>query len=60
MEFANGIIIKPKKGSLVYFNNNERHRVLPCKGDRYVFTALGDVEAKLKFNSIINKQTTLI
>ena len=60
LEFANGIIIKPKKGSLVYFNNNERHRVLPCKGDRYVFTLLGDVEAKLKFNSIINKQTTLI
>lgn len=55
LEFENGIIVKPKKGALVYFNNNERHRVLPCKGDRYVFTLLGDYEANLNFNRRIDK-----
>jgi len=51
LEFENGIIIKPSKGSLVYFNNNERHRVLPCIGSRYVFTALGNTEANIEFKS---------
>lgn len=49
LEFSNGLLIKPKRGSLVYFNNNESHRVLPCIGDRYVFTALGDIELNIKF-----------
>ena len=36
---------------MVYFNNNEMHRVLPCKGDRFVFTLLGNnpVELDLKY-----------
>ena len=50
LEFENGMTIKPKRGSLVYFNNNERHRVLPCIEDRYVFTVLGDYELNLTFN----------
>lgn len=49
LEFFNGLIVKPKRGSLVYFNNNESHRVLPCIGSRYVFTALGDIELELTF-----------
>ena len=57
LEFENGIIIKPSKGSLVYFNNNERHRVLPCIGSRYVFTALGNTEANIEFKS---KEKTII
>ena len=57
LEFENGLSIKPSKGSLVYFNNNERHRVLPNIGDRYVFTALGNTEANIQFQI---KQRTLI
>jgi hypothetical protein len=51
LEFQNGLTIKPKKGGMVYFNNNEMHRVLPCKGDRFVFTLLGNnpVELDLKY-----------
>ena len=49
LEFENGSIVKPKKGSLVYFNNNERHRVKKCIGDRFVFTALGDIQADIKW-----------
>jgi len=56
LEFENGIIIKPSKGSLVYFNNNEKHRVLPCIGSRYVFTALGNTEANIEFQ--FKKKTT--
>lgn len=59
LEFENGIIIKPKKGSLVYFNNNEKHRVLPCIGERYVFTSLGDNELDIKFK-IREKQKIII
>jgi len=49
LEFENGLVINPKRGALVYFNNHERHRVLPCKGDRYVFTLLGNYPVKLNF-----------
>ena len=49
LEFENGLIITPKTGSLVYFNNNERHRVHDCIGDRYVFTVLGDIELDIQF-----------
>ena len=49
LEFENGLIITPKAGSLVYFNNNERHRVHDCIGDRYIFTALGDIELDIQF-----------
>ena len=49
LEFENGLTIKPKSGGLVYFNNNERHKVHPCKGDRYVFTLSGNEPPKLNF-----------
>ena len=49
LEFENGLLVKPKKGSLVYFNNNEKHKVHPCVGDRYVFTALGDKELDIQY-----------
>ena len=49
LEFENGLLIKPKKGSLVYFNNDEKHRVKDCIGDRYIFTALGDNEIDIKY-----------
>ena len=48
LEFKNGVTVIPKKGSLVYFNNNEQHRVLPCIGDRWVFTMLGNEYIDLK------------
>ena len=51
LEFKNGVSIRPKAGSLVYFNNNEIHRVLPCIGDRYIFTSLGDIELNIEFKS---------
>ena len=50
LEFKNGLIIKPKTGSLVYFNNNEIHRVHDCIGDRYVFNVSSDTELDIKFN----------
>lgn len=53
LEFENGSIIKPKRGSLVYFNNNERHRVKECIGDRFVFTALGDKPIDIKWQTKI-------
>jgi len=49
LEFENGLSVKPKTGSLVYFNNNEKHRVKNCIGDRYVFVALGDSELDVKY-----------
>lgn len=49
LEFKNGLTIKPSKGGLVYFNNNEVHRVMPHKGFRYVFIALGNNEADIQF-----------
>jgi len=49
LEFENGVTILPKAGSLVYFNNNEKHRVHPCIGNRYIFTALGDYELNIKY-----------
>lgn len=52
LEFENGLFIKPQKGSLVYFNNNEKHRVKNCVGDRYIFTALGDIKLDIKYESI--------
>lgn len=53
LEFKNGVTIKPKKGSLVYFNNNEEHRVLPCRGDRWVFTLLGNeyIDLNIKYKT---------
>lgn len=53
LEFENGSIIKPKRGSLVYFNNNERHRVKKCIGDRFVFIALGDKPIDIKWQTKI-------
>lgn len=49
LEFENGLLVRPKKGSLVYFNNDEKHRVLDCIGDRYIFTALGDKEIDIQY-----------
>ena len=49
LEFLNGVIVKPKKGTLVYFNNNEKHRVRNCIGDRYIFTCLGDTQVDIKW-----------
>ena len=51
LEFENGLIVKPKKGGLIYFNNNERHRVHSCKGDRFVLTFLGDEKVELKLKT---------
>ena len=36
LEFTNGIVIKPIKGMLVYFNENEMHRITEHKGLRWV------------------------
>jgi len=36
LEFENGVIIKPKKGMLVYITSNELHRVKNCIGNRWV------------------------
>jgi len=49
LEFENGLFVKPKKGTLIYFNNNEKHRVRNCVGDRYVFTCLGDIQVDIKW-----------
>ena len=53
LEFKNGVTVKPKKGSLVYFNNNEEHRVLPCKGDRWVFALSGNehIDLNIKYKT---------
>lgn len=56
LEFENGLLVKPKTGSLVYFNNNEKHRVKDCIGDRYIFTALGDIQVDIKWQ-MRNKNT---
>lgn len=57
LEFENGLLVKPKKGSLVYFNNDEKHRVKDCIGDRYIFTALGDNEIDIKYK--VRKKSVL-
>jgi hypothetical protein len=57
LEFENGITIKPTKGSLVYLNNNEKHRVLPHIGHRYVFVAFGNTEANIQYK--IKKQVLI-
>lgn len=48
LEFEMGITIRPKKGSLVHFNNNELHRVLPCIGDRWTLVLSGNEYIDLK------------
>ena len=35
LEFTNGITVKPIKGMLVYFNENEMHRITEHKGLRW-------------------------
>lgn len=52
LEFECGILIKPKKGSIVYFNNNERHRVLNCKGTRYTLVLSGNKSIDLHSFSV--------
>lgn len=59
LEFSNGVVIRPRTGTLVYFTNNERHRVRACKGDRYIFTALGDYEADVKLKTM-EKETLVV
>lgn len=55
--FEKGISIIPTAGTLVYFNNNENHRVLDCIGDRYTLIFSGneavDLNLKEKNKSII-------
>jgi len=50
LEFENGVSVKPKKSTLVYFNNNERHRVLPCIGERWTFVLCSDYYYDLNIN----------
>ena len=49
IEFQNGVSLKPKKGMLVYFNNNELHRVKKCVGARFTLSLWGDDEVHLKY-----------
>lgn len=59
LEFECGIIIKPKKGSIVYFNNNEFHRVKNCKGTRYTLVLSGNKSIEFElFN--VRKRNGLI
>lgn len=51
LEFESGIKITPKAGTIITFTNNEKHRILPCKGDRYTFVALGDNELDIKYKT---------
>lgn len=45
--FDKGISIVPTAGTLVYFNNNENHKVLDCIGDRYTLILSGNEPVKL-------------
>lgn len=49
IEFENGLTLKPKKGMLVYFNNNELHRVEKCVGTRFTLSLWGDDEVHLNY-----------
>ena len=42
LEFETGVIVKPTKGTLVYFNNNERHKVHNCIGDKFSLVFAGN------------------
>ena len=59
LEFECGILIKPKKGSIVYFNNNERHRVLNCKGTRYSLILSGNKQIDVS-NFSVRKRNGLL
>ena len=50
LEFECGLLIKPKKGSIVYFNNNERHRVRNCIGDRYTLVLSGNIKMEYEYS----------
>ena len=52
LEFEDGILIKPKKGSIIYFCNNERHRVKNCIGDRFTLVLSGNNSIGLNEYSI--------
>ena len=52
LEFEHGVSIKPKKGSIVYFCNNERHRVKNCIGDRFTLVLSGNISLGLNEFSI--------
>jgi len=55
IEFENGLTIKPTRGGLLYFDNNEHHRIRPCVGYRWAFTALGDRPAEIQYPSRARK-----
>jgi hypothetical protein len=59
LEFECGILIKPKKGSIVYFNNNERHRVKNCLGERYTLVLSGNKQIDIS-NFSIRKRNGLL
>jgi hypothetical protein len=59
LEFECGILIKPKKGSIVYFCNNERHRVKNCKGTRYSLVLSGNKSIDLH-NFSVRKRDGII
>lgn len=53
LEFSTGIHITPKIGTLVYFDNNESHRVFQIKsGERYCIVGATNYEI---FDKIISK-----
>jgi len=58
LEFDCGVLIKPKKGSIVYFNNNEHHRVRNCIGDRYTLVLSGNT--KMEYMYSIKKPKNLL
>lgn len=59
LEFEEGLLIKPKKGSVVYFCNNERHRVKNCVGNRFSLVMSGNHSISLD-NFSVRKRNGLI
>lgn len=57
--FDNGVEFSPKAGTLVYFNNNEKHKVTKCVGDRYTLSLWGNTEVDLHFKKHSIKRTTI-
>jgi hypothetical protein len=56
LEFTNGVTVTPKKGMLVYFNENEMHRVNDHQGVRWSLVA----SSKKDFlNKIISSQPSV-
>lgn len=57
LEFENGVIVKPKKGMLVYITENELHRVKNCIGNRWVMVGYSNNDI---MKSILFEQNKLI